>query len=127
MPRRCGCHRGSTPTSISRANPDVAEVGTGPVHHFLRYGRLEARPFRPEMSDDEQVIRFDPEAYWRANPDTARLGLDPLEHFQRSGQHKRDYYAHTRRRELTNPRYNSNGNCRVSRPSEPISSCMMVK
>jgi hypothetical protein len=79
---------GFDPKLYLAANPDVAEAGLDPVHHFLRYGRLEGRPLRPLSSDESQVLTFDAEAYLRANPDIARLGLDPFEHFERYGQYE---------------------------------------
>jgi hypothetical protein len=80
--------RGFDPELYLAANTDVAAAGLDPVHHFLRYGRLEARPLRPCLADGEGVIDFDPELYLQANPDIARLGLDPLEHFRHYGQYE---------------------------------------
>ena len=79
---------GFDPQLYLAANADVAAAGLDPVHHFLRYGRLEARPLRPGLADGERVFDFDPELYLQANPDIARLGLDPLEHFRHYGQYE---------------------------------------
>jgi hypothetical protein len=79
---------GFDPELYLAANADVAKAGLDPVHHFLRYGRLEARPLRPGSPGNELVIDFDPELYLQANPDIARLGLDPLEHFRHYGQYE---------------------------------------
>ena len=79
---------GFDPELYLAANPDVAKAGLDPVRHFLRYGRLEARPLRPPAPEGEHVITFDPELYLQANPDIARLGLEPFDHFQRYGQYE---------------------------------------
>lgn len=79
---------GFDPQLYLAANPDVAEGGLDPINHFLRYGRLEARPLRPPPPEGEHVITFEAELYLQANPDIARLGIDPFEHFQRYGQYE---------------------------------------
>jgi hypothetical protein len=79
---------GFDPQLYLAANPDVAEAGLDPAQHFLRFGRLEARPLRPPPPEGAHVLTFDAELYLQANPDIARLGIDPFEHYQRYGQYE---------------------------------------
>ena len=62
------------------ANPDVAEAGHDPWHHWRLFGWGEGRPQSLEEKN------FDEEAYLKANPDVAAAGFDALTHWRHFGR-----------------------------------------
>ncbi len=75
-------------------NPDVAEKNINPYLHYLRQGRAENRPFKPEHlpspganEPTPQTLPDDflPEEYLQLNPDLQDPSIDLEEHFLRYG------------------------------------------
>jgi hypothetical protein len=58
-----------------KSNPDVAESGWDPGHHYYTTGRFEGRV----------PGEFDSESYLKAHPDVAAAGIDAYTHYRLYG------------------------------------------
>jgi len=83
-----------------RLNRDVEAAGVDPVHHYLRHGHREGRPYRatdvpattaafdavPRATGRRSLpADFDPATYLLLNPDLRLAGVDPSEHYRFNG------------------------------------------